>query len=164
MVSGLANDVGDTSKKFSIVEAARRDVVTCHVSDPVPKVAQKMVDNWISSVFVKDDSDKVVGIITDGIIFRLVAQEKDPRLYRAGDIMFRDLITVGTDASIEELRNLFEKTKVKRVGVVDSNGKIIGVISKKWVNKFKKYTRYYDIQLQPREASQKTKSPEGSGE
>ncbi|MEM2144278.1 MAG: CBS domain-containing protein [Candidatus Jordarchaeaceae archaeon] len=145
----------DDKEKFSIVNAMSREVVTCHVSDPLPKVAQLMVDNWISSVFVKDDSDKVVGIITDGIIFRLVAKEKDPRLYKAGDVMVKDIITVGTDASIDELRSLFDKTKVKRVGVVDSSGKIIGVISKRWVNRFKRYTRYYEIELQPKESTEK---------
>jgi CBS-domain-containing membrane protein len=145
----------DDKEKFSIVNAMSREVVTCHASDPLPKVAQLMVDNWISSVFVKDDHDKVVGIITDGIIFRLVAKEKEPRLYKAGDVMVRDIITVSPDASIGELRSLFDKTKVKRVGVVDNNGKIIGVISKRWVNRFKKYTRYYEIELQPKESTEK---------
>ena len=145
-----------SNEKFSIVKAASRDVITCHVSDPVPKVAQLMVDNWISSVFVKDDNDKVVGVITDGILFRLVAKEKDPRLYKAEDVMVRDIITVGIDASIDELRSLFEKTRVKRIGVVDNNGEIVGVINKKWVSQFKKYTRYYDIQLQPKASSAKS--------
>ena len=145
-----------SNEKFSIVKAASRDVITCHVSDTVPKVAQLMVDNWISSVFVKDDNDKVVGVITDGILFRLVAKEKDPRLYKAEDVMVRDIITVGIDASIDELRSLFEKTRVKRIGVVDNNGEIVGVINKKWVNQFKKYTRYYDIQLQPKASSAKS--------
>ncbi|MEM3586679.1 MAG: CBS domain-containing protein [Candidatus Jordarchaeaceae archaeon] len=145
-----------TRENFSIVSAMSREVVTCHVSDPLPKVAQLMVDNWISSVFVKDDNDKVVGIITDGIIFRLVAKEKDPRLYKAGDVMVKDIITVREDASIDELRSLFDKTKVKRVGVVDKDGKIIGVISKRWVNMFKKYTRYYEIELQPKETTKET--------
>ncbi|MFB0562613.1 MAG: cyclic nucleotide-binding/CBS domain-containing protein [Candidatus Lokiarchaeia archaeon] len=131
-------------------------MITCHVSDSLPKVAKIMVDNWISSVFVKDDNDKVIGVITDGVIFRLVAKEKDPRLYTAEDVMVRDIITVGTDVSIEELRKLFEKSKVKRIGVVDSNGEIVGVINKKWVNQFKKYTRYYDIQLQPKTSSAKS--------
>jgi len=145
----------DDKEKFSIVNAMSREVVTCHISDPLPKVAQLMVDNWISSVFVRDDNDRVVGIITDGIIFRLVAKEKDPRLYKAGDVMVRDIITVGPNASIDELKSLFDKTKVKRVGVVNNKGKIIGVISKRWVNRFKKYTRYYEIELQPKESTEK---------
>ncbi|WXG40334.1 MAG: CBS domain-containing protein [Candidatus Freyarchaeum deiterrae] len=145
----------DDKDKFSIVNAMSREVVTCHVSDSLPKVAQLMVDNWISSVFVKDDEERVVGLITDGIVFRLVAKEKDPRRYKAGDVMVKDIITVGPNASIEELRTLFEKTKVKRVGVVDNEGKIIGVISKRWVDKFKKYTRYYEIELQPKDSTEK---------
>lgn len=145
----------NSEEKFSIVKAGSRDVITCHVNDPLPKVAKIMVDNWISSVFVKDDNNKVVGIITDGVIFRLVAKEKDPRLYKAGDVMVRDIITVSEGASIDELRSLFEKTKVKRIGVIGRNGEIVGVINKKWVNQFKKYTRYYDIQLQPK-ASEKS--------
>jgi len=145
----------ENREKFSIVNAASRDVITCHVDDSLPKVAKLMVDNWISSVFVKDDNDKVVGIITDGVIFRLVAKEKDPRIYKAGDVMVRDIITVSEDVSMDELKTLFDKTKVKRVGVVNKQGQIVGVISKKWVNQFKKYTRYYEIQLQPKDTAEK---------
>jgi CBS-domain-containing membrane protein len=84
-----------------------------------------------------------------------VAKEKDPRIYKAGDVMVRDIITVSEDVSMDELRTLFDKTKVKRVGVVNKQGQIVGVISKKWVNQFKKYTRYYEIQLQPKDTAEK---------
>ncbi len=134
---------------FSILDIAMRDIVTCREDDPIPRVAQLMVDNWVSSVFVVNDDDKVVGIITDGAIFRLIAKEEDPRQYKAKDIMFRDILTVNEDASIDEIKGLFEKTKIKRVGVVDKSGKLVGVISKKWIDGFRRYARYYNIELRP---------------
>ncbi len=137
------------TRSFSILDIAMRDIVTCNEDDSLSKVAQLMVDNWVSSVFVVNHEGKVVGIITDGAIFRLIAKEEDPRKYKAKDIMFREIITVREDASIDEIKDLFEKTKIKRVGVVDKDGKLIGVISKKWVNGFKRYARYYNIELQP---------------
>ena len=58
------------SKDIRVIDVARRNVITCHPDEALRNVAKMMVDHWISSVLVIE-RDKPIGIITDGIIFRL---------------------------------------------------------------------------------------------
>ncbi len=122
-------------------------VVYCYSDDTVPQVAKLMRDEWTDSVFVKDDKGNVVGIITDGIIWDLVAREKDPREYKAKDVMYKPFISVDAKDpiySIEEFRDLLDQSKVKRVAV-KKEGKIVGVVRKKFLERFKRYSRHFKV-------------------
>lgn len=124
-------------------------IIYCYTEDSIPKVAQKMMDNWVDTVFcIEKDSGKVVGVITDGIIWRLVANA-DAKIYnyKAHDIMIKKIIKIDADkpfTSIEELRNEFSKSPVKRIAVV-SNDKIIGLVRRKLIERVKRYSRTFDI-------------------
>jgi CBS domain-containing protein len=47
----------------------------------------------------------------------------------AKDIMVKKVITIGRDASIGELSNLLVNSKISGVPVVDSSGKILGIVT-----------------------------------
>ncbi|MEA3421416.1 MAG: CBS domain-containing protein [Acidobacteriota bacterium] len=47
----------------------------------------------------------------------------------AKDIMVKKVITIGRDASIGELSNLLVNNKISGVPVVDSSGKILGIVT-----------------------------------
>ena len=121
-------------------------VVYCSIDASIPQVAKLMRDEWTDSVFVKNNGD-VVGIVTDGIIWDLVSREKDPREYTAKDVMYKPFISVDANNpiySIEEFRVLIDKSKVKRVAVM-KDGKIIGVVRKKFLERFKRYSRTFSV-------------------
>ncbi len=124
-------------------------VVFCSIDDLIPQVAKLMRDKWTDSVFVRDKNDKVVGIITDGIIWDLVAREKDPRILKAKDVMYKPFISVKAEEpiySIEEFRDLINKSKVKRVAVTRDDI-IIGVVRKKFLERFKRYSRHFKVEF-----------------
>ncbi|MFX0133252.1 MAG: CBS domain-containing protein, partial [Candidatus Hodarchaeota archaeon] len=82
-----------------------------------------------------------------GIIWDLVAREKDPREYKARDLMYKPFISVKAEDpiySIEEFRDLIDKSKVKRVAVV-KDGIIVGVVRKKVLERFKRYSRHFNV-------------------
>ncbi|MHA1386252.1 MAG: CBS domain-containing protein, partial [Candidatus Helarchaeota archaeon] len=110
----------DSIKSSTFEAIMSPNVVFCSLNDSIPQVAKLMRDQWTDSVFVKNDSGNVVGIITDGIIWDLVAREKDPREFKAKDVMYKPFISVNAEDpiySIEEFRDLIDKSKVKRVAV-----------------------------------------------
>ena len=122
-------------------------VVYCSLDDSIPQVAKLMRDKWADSVFVKDKAGKVIGIITDGIIWNLIARDRDPREYKAKDLMYKPFISVNASDpiySIEEFRDLIDKSKVKRVAV-KKNGKIVGVVRKKFLERFKRFSRTFNV-------------------
>jgi len=121
-------------------DIARQNVVTCKITDDVPYVAKKMVDAEVGSIFVEDEEGRIVGLITDGQIFRLVADREDPTRKTAKDIMVTPIQKIDKNASLKEAWELFQKTGYKRLAVTDK-GKIVGVLSRKIVQKFMKYSR-----------------------
>ena len=141
----MTSKMSEMSATFE--EIMSPNVVFCSINNFIPHVAKLMRDKWTDSVFVKNDAGKVVGMITDGIIWDLVAREKDPRQYKAKDIMYTSFISVKTDKSIysiEEFRDLIDKSKIKRVAVM-KDGKIVGVVRKKFLERFKRYSRHFNV-------------------
>ncbi|MEM3465460.1 MAG: CBS domain-containing protein [Candidatus Jordarchaeales archaeon] len=125
---------------MKVEDVARRKLVTCRIDDDVPFVAKLMVEEEVGSVFVEDRSGKIVGLITDGQIFRLVAQRQNPENVKAGDIMVREVYTIDKDATLTDAWRLFQSTGVKRLAVTDK-GRIIGVLSRKMVQRIMKYEK-----------------------
>ncbi len=95
-------------------------------------VAKKMDENDIGAVPVVDNNDnlKIVGVVTDrDIVTRCVARQINPMMVRAGEIMSTPVVTIDEDDSIESVMHTMEKNMIRRVPVVDKEGKFTGIIS-----------------------------------
>jgi len=120
-------------------EVARKKVITCGPDESLSAVAKSMVDHWISSVVVVEKG-KPVGIVTDGIIFRLIACERNPLDLRAKDVMVKPVLTVRQNIALAEAEEWFLKSKVSRLVFVDDEGKLVGIVSKKDINRLAAYS------------------------
>ncbi len=98
-----------------------------------------MVDHWISSIVIIERG-KPVGIVTDGILFRLIAKGRNPLKLLAKDVMARPVETIREDVSLEEADEAFRKTKVKRLVIVNDAGQVKGIVSKKDIDRFAAYS------------------------
>lgn len=88
-----------------------------------------MVDNDCGEIPVVDESGQLVGVITDrGIACRCVARGKSSDT-RVEDVMSESPVTVTADASIEECCQKLEDSQVRRLPVVDDQGKCCGIVS-----------------------------------
>jgi predicted transcriptional regulator len=138
--------------KTSFKDIASTNIIFCDEEDTVTIIARKMRDNWVDTVFVKNAKNETVGIITDGIVWNLIAKEgdsRDPRILKAKEIMFKNFVKVKSDdpiESIDQLKTLFNKTKVNRISLV-KDGAIVGLIPKKFIERIKRYTRNFSFSL-----------------
>lgn len=99
---------------------------------PLSKVAKMMVDENVGAIPVVEnkDSNKVIGVVTDrDITIRAVAEEKNPLMMKAVDVMSKDVITVKVDDDVEDVARLMEKNQVRRVPVVDERGGVVGIVA-----------------------------------
>jgi CBS domain-containing protein len=128
--------VSESRRAFDL---ARKKVVTCTPDDGLSAVAKLMVDHWISSVVVVEKS-KPVGIVTDGIIFRVIAKGQNPLVLQAKDVMMKPLFTVAPTITIAEAEDWLLKSKVSRLVFVDDEGRLLGIVSKKDINRFAAYS------------------------
>jgi CBS domain-containing protein len=128
------------SKEVRVIDIARKNVITCKFDERLPDVAKLMLDNWIGSVLVVDDDQKPIGIITDGILFNLIAKGRNPTILLARDVMVKPVHTVHQDTYVSDISDdQFLKSKVNRLAVVNDEGKLVGVLSRKVVDRSTKY-------------------------
>ncbi len=111
-----------------------RDVMTTNPqtlpeSTTVREAAETMRANDIGDVVVIDDDGKLSGILTDrDIVVRVVAEGRDPRATRIGDIASRELTAVSPDDPVERAVQLMRERAIRRLPAVDRN-KVVGIVS-----------------------------------
>jgi CBS domain-containing protein len=76
---------------------------------------------------VKDG--ELLGIVTDrDLVTRVLAERKEPRQVRVGDIATKSPVTVTPDMKLSEARELMEEHKVRRLLVMKGD-ELVGILS-----------------------------------
>jgi len=102
----------------------------CKQDTPLRQVAQMMADNDCGMIPVVDQQNMPVGVITDrDIAVRAVAGGKDTTRASAGDYMTTPVRTVSQDSSLADCAAAMEAGQIRRVPVVDGQGKLCGVVA-----------------------------------
>jgi CBS domain-containing protein len=111
-----------------------KDVMTrtpafCKPSDTLDDVARLMLEFECGEIPICDGTN-LVGVITDrDIICRVVATGRSPFEVPVGDVMTRSVYSIGKNEKVSAAVRLFEETLVRRLPVVDSDGRLVGIIS-----------------------------------
>jgi CBS domain-containing protein len=111
-----------------------RDVMTpeparCIARDRLDQAAKTMRDHDCAELPVCEGS-RPIGVITEhDIASRAVAAGMTPVAVQVGDVMSHQLHEISADAPVERALDLLEKDDVTRLQVVDSNGRLVGVLS-----------------------------------
>ena len=106
------------------------DPATCQASTPIRDVARLMRDNDCGLVPVIDEAGKPIGAVTDrDITLRVVAEGRDPQQCTARDCMTSPVTTVSVDSNLAETVDLMEREQVRRMLVVDQDGRLCGIIA-----------------------------------
>ncbi|MFW5750740.1 MAG: CBS domain-containing protein [Planctomycetota bacterium] len=95
----------------------------------VSEAAKLMRENDIGLVVVVEDG-KPVGVLTDrDVACRVVGAGSDPALTPAEAVMTGNPETVALSASDEGVREAMQASKVRRIIVLDDDGRAVGVVS-----------------------------------
>ncbi|MBE2236714.1 MAG: DUF190 domain-containing protein [Caldilineaceae bacterium] len=136
----------------TVTELMYRDAPTVCVSAPLEEIVRALEASGRRRVVVVDDDRHVLGIITDGDLLRRSQQKHDPDLLarlrnllvgeapiaqvlpdageRATDLMTSPVITAPTDAALSEALHLMTTHAIKRLPVVDSQGRLVGLLGR----------------------------------
>lgn len=113
-----------------VKDAMSKNPVCCTATTPLQKVAAEMVQCNCGEIPVEDDAGKVIGVITDrDIVCRALALGKNPLELSARDCMSTKVVTIGQDATVDDAVKVMENAAVRRLPVVDQQGKCIGIIT-----------------------------------
>lgn len=100
--------------------------------DTVSHVAQLMKKEDIGPVLIVDneDSKRLVGIVTDrDLALKVVAEGRDPQTTKVEAVMTRKVITCRADDDVENAMKAMAQYQLRRIPVVDKDGRLVGIIS-----------------------------------
>jgi CBS domain-containing protein len=76
------------------------------------------------------DGDRLVGVLTDrDIAIKIVAEGKDPTSTKATDIASKNLVTIDPQQELDEALRLMAQHQVRRLPVVEEDGKLVGIVA-----------------------------------
>lgn len=111
-------------------EIMKRDVTFVKQDDNVRDAARKMRDENIGFLPVCDQSQRVVGTMTDrDIAIRVCAEDRSAGATRVDDVMTRDVVSCRPGDDVERCLELMRTHHKSRMLITDEDEKLVGVIS-----------------------------------
>lgn len=115
---------------MSLVHLMTKELTSLPEMATALDAAKYMTDMNVGSVIITDEKDNPVGIITDrDISTKVVAAEKDPKSVKLKDIMCTPVVTINVGKDVIDATRLMGEYWVRRLPVVNDEGKVIGVLS-----------------------------------
>jgi CBS domain-containing protein/PII-like signaling protein len=131
-------------------EVMRREVATVHPDSPITQVVELLLNKDFTAVPVVDNEGKVVGMASDNDLLTRGGMSVTISLKRAMDldyvrelhdslenperkvseVMTRQVLSVGPDVLIGRAARLMVEKHLKRLPVVDADGKLIGILGR----------------------------------
>ena len=76
------------------------------------------------------EGDKLVGVLTDrDVAIRVVAEGRDPESTTVAEVASKDVVTVDPQQELDEALRLMAKHQVRRLPVVEEDGRLVGVLA-----------------------------------
>jgi CBS domain-containing protein len=140
----LAGEVRDamapaTHPSASAGDAMTPDPVTARSADSLLEAAAAMAEHRVRHLPVVNVEGAVIGVLSeqdvravigDPVDFMRARETRvDPGRLRVGDVMSHPPVTVSSDAPISELAPLFADRTINALPVLDSDGKLVGMLS-----------------------------------
>jgi CBS domain-containing protein len=112
----------------SIKEVMSSDVRTCEPDATVVDVAKVMAKEDVGPIPVVEGG-RLVGLVTDrDLVVRVLAEGKDPKTTKVGEIASRDLVTVSSEEDLDQALKLLAQHQVRRLPVVEGD-RVVGIVA-----------------------------------
>jgi CBS domain-containing protein len=96
---------------------------------PVAEAAQMMRDEDVGLAPIVE-GDRLVGTLTDrDIAIRVVAEGRDPESTTVREVASTELVTIDPEQSLDEALRLMAQHQVRRLPVVEEDGRLVGVLA-----------------------------------
>ncbi|MFO7191706.1 MULTISPECIES: CBS domain-containing protein [Thermocrispum] len=105
------------------------DAQCAKTSDTVLDAAKRMADLDVGALPICGEDNRLKGMITDrDIVTKVLAQDKDPRAVRVGDLAEGKPVTIGADDGAEEILQTMAQHQVRRLPVIDGHD-MVGIVA-----------------------------------
>jgi CBS domain-containing protein len=116
-------------KTISVRYAMTRNPVIISPNENVVECAKKMIAEGVGSLIVSEN-DKLKGIITEkDLIEKVLSKNLDGKNIPASKVMTSITITIDPEQDIMHAINMMNEKKVRRLPVINKEGKLLGLIT-----------------------------------
>jgi CBS domain-containing protein len=98
-------------------------------NETIADAARLMARLDVGALPICGEDDRLKGMLTDrDIVTRILAEDKDPRAVKAGDLADGKPVTIGADDAADEALRTMKEHRVRRLPVIDGH-RLIGIVS-----------------------------------
>ena len=113
----------------SIKDVMTSDPCTIDADKSVAYAAKMMRDEDVGLAPIVE-GDKLFGMLTDrDIAIRVVAEGKDPDQVTVREVASKQVVTIDPQQDLGEALRIMAKHQVRRLPVVEEDGKLVGVVA-----------------------------------
>jgi CBS domain-containing protein len=114
---------------MKISEIMTKAAVTDSVDDTLAEAARRMWEQQTGSLLVMD-GERLLGIVTERDLLRVIAQGQDPTKVTLKDVMRTDVITIGPTTRLKEAAKVMATKWIRHLPIVEG-GKVVGIVSQR---------------------------------
>jgi len=116
--------------KVSDLIGSRREVFSISEDASVHQAAQYFRERQVRSAGVLDGNGRLIGVVSQSDISdKVAAENKCPAWMKVGEIMSRDLISVGFEMTLEDCLGLMDQHGIYHLLVMDGRSDFRGMVS-----------------------------------
>ena len=113
----------------SIRDTMTRNPCSIDTGKSVAYAAKMMRDENVGVAPIVE-GDRLVGVLTDrDIAIRVVAEGRDPEQVKVEEVASREVVTVDPQQDLGEALRLMARHQVRRLPVVEEDGRLVGVVA-----------------------------------
>ena len=135
-------------QRWTVKDFMTHNVVSVTEETPYKEIVEALAQNGVSAVPVVDDETRVLGIVSEADLLHKMEftglephvhllERKQRRVARAKasgdvarDLMSSPAVTVSSEASLPAAAKMMDDERVKRLPVVDEQGRLAGIVSR----------------------------------
>ena len=113
----------------TIREAMTSNPCSIDATQTVAYAARMMRDEDVGVAPIVE-GEKLVGVLTDrDVAVRVVAEGRDPESTTVAEVASKDVVTIDPQQDLDEALRLMAKHQVRRLPVVEEDGRLVGVLA-----------------------------------
>ncbi|HEX7033673.1 MAG TPA: CBS domain-containing protein [Nitrososphaera sp.] len=122
--------MAQTNGGATVADYMTTRMVTMGWKDSVFDAAKRMIERNISSLAITGDNDRIIGILTERDVVKVVASGMSPRDITAGSLMSYPVVSIEKGSSVEDAARVMGQKKLRHLLVEDATiQEIVGIIT-----------------------------------
>lgn len=114
---------------MSLQQFCQRPVICTTPEQTVVEACQLLRNHNVGCLVVEEEG-KLCGIVTDrDLALKVIGTDKDPASTSVREVMTPDPVHISANHSLHTLTSFMHRHQVRRVPIVDTQGKVIGMVT-----------------------------------